>query len=1591
MPPGYVELDRDNILTTLDVLLDAHRAVRVSGEVGSGRSTVLRQYQASRPSLSIRMDAGSRSSYTPAAVTATLAAQLAEQLGTTVATENLRYAFARYSQRLSKDGRVCTIVVDGYDDVEESDRVVRDSVFECLPGDRTYRVLIESSSTIASFETHDYHLAPFTRLEFGEVLRPKAPLECSVVELYKATAGAPGQLSAICRMLDKGYPGGQIMSAIERYGSALKSEWELNGVMRDDVLRTALSVLAFTLTPLSISGLASITKESSATILSSLQKCPFLVVSRDGSNVSFADSLVRRHARSVLTSERKGALKSLAGSERDLATENAYAEAGNDGERILAHTSPQCMKDIYESEGSIVALQDRLMVAADWSVRNQSTGDALRACATASAILDAGVNSTDAEMVRALYHIGDVQVSLARAYAATPSENRLVALSAYARCCRDTGIELTDELQRELRSLVDKITPDSLRVLISNGMDDLLLALPKLFFEAALKAKKSKTGSDFFAEMAMTGVRAIAAGGSGQADAAAIAKTVRDAMGGRGPAEVADRVAVLVGSRTGEEIERSADEIDDEYTRLYLKRVWCSRNARRTDSLPVAVKAFEGLIASSEIAVSAVWLDSLSRCLPYARSTETREHFVRLLRAQLPRIKEVGPSENYITTLIQIALRSNNESVVEELEEAYMEASDLSDIAAKVTSLARLLQAIRADGSSVPVNPATAELEELVHSELSSVIPTVLSSSADHRSALEGAVRAIGVIDTRWALEVCSLANSRMTRDGLRAEVVRALTWRLANVDGNVWMDLRKSFESTAASSECILALLGRVKNSGRSLELLAMERLRDWVIELPYASSRCSAACLLLEIAERQPEASAVFRLGLADEIERSAGDVVALDLRRSSLLKASAAIAGFDCTRARLLVERCSPQPWLSQSAPAKFFLFRCAVRIVRQLAAHNGLSDSDLDSVALRVSSLGCAVDRLVVWADLAIAIYHGGDSERARRIFRERIRPDLEATLVSDIGSAASVAELVAPAAVAAEGESGMDYFAALPRAEVDSCVLAVSVCLLREVSPLDESSEAPWRGRADQLYSVLRLVLKLAHRLSSDHEKFVVLQNVYSAVGDEERRIRFLTGNQILQVAQLMEDVVESLSPDDAVKHDGYELVGRARIFSLRGLKPNDQSWQDLLRRARAIPNVADRSFVLSDLAGVVPRALRRDARDMLSEATELLREMNVASDRFHRYHQIAETAFRVDRQHFEDTVRAGLRAASELEALGEEVWRERRRMVDLAFRLDPEFAERLIDELDDDPRRSAVRLAMAYKAETKKQEKLLSEGATDKIDVGMLEIWSATCLSEFNVGRSAGPQIEMFLPGLRRVGWESISSVHSVFELACGVLVERIGRRSAGVSELRLMLNGFMESVSTLEQVLGGRSAPVVGAGEMTSADGVIVAPQQRDVAESFLAAWFDSCGDEQIVFVDPYFSLADLGLIQIFYRSRASGDLRIVAGPSFSAESGGVPTRNEVERRWKELSADPLPRFEVVVVSTIDTLRCPLHDRWVLTSMGGLRLGTSFSGFGKRVSEISRVGTEKTLAMLEVVERYCSGVEQFLEDERVTTTCVRM
>jgi hypothetical protein len=157
-----------------------------------------------------------------------------------------------------------------------------------------------------------------------------------------------------------------------------------------------------------------------------------------------------------------------------------------------------------------------------------------------------------------------------------------------------------------------------------------------------------------------------------------------------------------------------------------------------------------------------------------------------------------------------------------------------------------------------------------------------------------------------------------------------------------------------------------------------------------------------------------------------------------------------------------------------------------------------------------------------------------------------------------------------------------------------------------------------------------------------------------------------------------------------------------------------------------------------------------------------------------------------------------------------------------------------------------------------------------------------------------------------------------------------------------------------------------------------------RPEALAALQEWLASqtgCG--HLFVLEPYFGPESVDLLKLVADSEATWEVSIVAGQD-SLDRVTQPYETAYKAAWRERSGDEPPSTRIEFIGGRTTKKFPIHDRWWLTERSGLHLGTSYNGFGSKLSTVRVMSLEETARVHEELEPYFTGRRRVFGDERL-------
>jgi hypothetical protein len=163
-----------------------------------------------------------------------------------------------------------------------------------------------------------------------------------------------------------------------------------------------------------------------------------------------------------------------------------------------------------------------------------------------------------------------------------------------------------------------------------------------------------------------------------------------------------------------------------------------------------------------------------------------------------------------------------------------------------------------------------------------------------------------------------------------------------------------------------------------------------------------------------------------------------------------------------------------------------------------------------------------------------------------------------------------------------------------------------------------------------------------------------------------------------------------------------------------------------------------------------------------------------------------------------------------------------------------------------------------------------------------------------------------------------------------------------------------------------------------------LILPGERERALLILKEWA-SKATGFIKITDPYFGLEELKLIKLIRDENPEIEITILTSREKQQKELQQPWDESYKSHWRLKVSDADSGYvQIVVIGKGTSGGHPIHDRWWLSEKSGLRLGTSTSGLGLRLSEISKISEGELPNMINEVNKFILGRVRMIENENL-------
>ncbi len=359
-----------------------------------------------------------------------------------------------------------------------------------------------------------------------------------------------------------------------------------------------------------------------------------------------------------------------------------------------------------------------------------------------------------------------------------------------------------------------------------------------------------------------------------------------------------------------------------------------------------------------------------------------------------------------------------------------------------------------------------------------------------------------------------------------------------------------------------------------------------------------------------------------------------------------------------------------------------------------------------------------------------------------------------------------------------------------------------------------------------------------------------------------------------------------------------------------------------------------------------------------------------------------------------ESLSAALR--SSLNCKDKNIFATQRRIIDLAYRLDPDLASSLASIADDDIARIEMKQNIKHRYALQKVKESITDqnfhpNTSEQINNSDYIRIAWMMLKSLNSGRSNPIHIQETREYIKKVSGYSLVDSYPVFAWAIQNTIKRLSTTDQSSIILRPIFEATLMSAEFAKRITMKTSRQnkqtINYLSKQTSSKSLLINAGERESAIHYIKEWLEKNLKDYLIICDPYFGLEELEVLKHVHSASKECKVTIITSiKHLKQEAVEEPWRDTFRNFWRmRVSDQSPPDTDIYVIGTQSQGISPFHDRWWITNCAGLRLGTSLNSLGiNKSSEISVLLEDESRLIYSEVEQYINRTKRELNGERI-------
>lgn len=1616
-----IEIRKDSIIDTIKRTFDSGiELIVVEGEEGIGKTNILSQFarKYSGKVTTIFLKSTSKLAYDPDIHRIDLCRQLNylvfgdENIDVnSVNDAYLRRLIFELQKHARKNNSPIYFIMDGIDDIPDYEQNIYDIFITMFPyGASHYFFFLFSgeyekikSKISARIKSKPFILAPFSIDETKNYFSDFKLSDDVLNVVHQTCRGVVGKLSSVKRILLSGFTADDLISDFDNKApDLLEIEWrkvDCCSMIQINILAMA----AFSHRALTISDYSRLLKLDEQIVCSEISKLSFLHINSSDNVLQFVSEPYRRFVATKVYAYKDSVTELLISDlicepSSDMAVSylpSLYAES-NRLDDLLSLLSSDHLVLVAQKSQSLNPLLQNTGLGIKAAKELQRDGDLLKFSLQKSAVEEIDGSEIWRSEIDARMSLNEYDSALALAQSTTLIEDRLHALAVIAKAKAEKGFSEEPELNSQIRQLVDKIDTENLGERAVEIASDLIYSNPDLAMELVEKST-GKHKSERTLDYAIARLSIATLEKSNEQDPSEAIDKLHTKVSDPLVDEFLTGVSLLVGDYSSAKVIAEAAKISSTSDRIFLLKQWAVVNYRSQDAYDVVNFALSEIFRSTEYAPNAQDFRELATPLPFISDLDKVQSLINDIDSQKGNIERIGPTEDYVRMELLIAraaVKISPEAAELRLVDMYIYSSYIEDIVMKSTCLANIyntLTKIDPDRKFEIVH----KLHKSTQDELCVNIKELLATTAEQYRSTKSIINALANTQPEIVIDLCKSLNTEMRRDYAYLEFAKSIVKYDDTPDICLIKRISSSIKNTNVKSSVTIELFDKMsKVKTQNIEFLkSILCFIETISDIPITSERCRTYCNAYKYLYLHDPNYNELRQSLLQKIVTSweAIDVdwLKIDIGFKIVKKLSehdleAANGMFDKVinfRSKILVD---------SAVVAQVYVtgIKLLIRAYAGLLPRHIDSDDDFTVIETMINKISSSGERAGLWTELALKLYIHDRYDKFKRVVTQYIKPLIEKVSDKDTTYKNRIIIIASPALYCLHKSSADEIINKLCIQERDAAYERIIWFLLRKVSlsePYDTSGKIIYKLTYEEIDDIIEVMKKMIY---DDSSLYSIINRLCETLSS--KRYKKLNVQQFTKLVSSLENLIISRFPGRYhILHDGYKIISLAHIFRLKQAPLRD--FLQLAEDARKIPNVSDKALVLSSVAVSIRYLDKASSNDILDEVYLMVMSLPSLYDKIDRLEAVADLTVDVDMSICKKFTKSAFEISRAINQ--DEAYPRQRRLIDIAYRLDRNYANVLTDMLDDDPARNMHKQNLKDHIDVLRIKNELGNTTSNNTDINDVQKYADAAwmlLGALNANKARTVHFSNLRHYIQAASKLPITESYPIYSYVIENAIHRVSNTDDATKILRPLFDATQRCVE-ISALLVKRSSCNLDKAisqSMTTADNsIIIKPGQRDKAIQYISKWIEHEAKTYLKICDPYFCLEDLGLLLIVQSLAPNIRIEILTS-LFQQRQEKVeqPFSEAYKKHWRTHVSNQQPPFsKIVIVGTEKSGESPIHDRWWVTDNAGLRVGTSFNSIGlSKESDISILTKEESNVRQVDIEQYLNMMAYEHKGERL-------